>query len=77
MLIQKYTLEVFQGMTLILVLLLYTNDLLLSSNEPPMIQVRGRRLLKLRMMNHDMMNQFLKLGKYNLYCEDIEEVLES
>jgi len=29
------------------------------------------------MMNHGMLNQFLKLGKDNLYFEAVEEVLES
>ncbi len=33
--------------------------------------------MKLKITNRGMMNRFLKLGKDNLYCEYIEEVLES
>jgi len=61
-------------MTLILVL--YVDGILLIGNEPLMIKVRGSWLLKVEIMNHGMMNHFLKFGKENLYNEAIEEFLK-
>lgn len=73
--IQTSTSKGVQGMNLILVL--YANGLLLTGNEPLMIKVRGSWLLKLKIMNHGIMNHFLMFGKENIYREAIEEFLES
>lgn len=60
-----------------MILILYTDGLLLTGKDPLMIKVRGSCLLNLEIMNHDTINQFLKLGKENLYCKSIKELLES
>lgn len=60
-------------MTLIWVL--YTSGLVLMGNEPPMIIVREFWPPKSEMMNHGMMNYFLKFGKKNLYHKAIEEFM--
>lgn len=60
-----------------LVLVLYIDGLLVTSNEPLMIKVRGSWILDLEIMNHGMMNQFLNFGNENIYCEVIEEFLEN
>jgi len=55
----------------------YTDSLFLIGSEPLMIKVWGRWLLKFKMKNDGMMNQFINFGKENLYCKSIEEFLES
>jgi len=59
------------ALILIMVLVLYTDDLLVTSDEPMMEQIRGRWLLNPEMMYHGMMNQFMEFGKEIPYCKDI------
>lgn len=72
---QIATSKVVLGRTLILVL--YTNGLFMTGNEPQLIKIREIWPLKFEMNNHGMMNYFFKFEKENLSCEAIKEFLES
>jgi len=54
----------------------YPDELLLKCDEPMIIKIRGRWLMKLEIMYHGMTNQFLEFGKEIPYCKVIENVCE-
>lgn len=56
-----------------LILVLYTDGLFLTRNEPLMFKVKGKWPLKVKMKNHGMMSYVLKLGKENICSEAVKE----
>lgn len=59
------------ALILIMVLVLYPYDLLVIGDEPLMIYIRGRWIMKPKIIYHGVINRFLEFWKEIPYCKVI------